>query len=472
SAELYARLARLEAALAAVLVRRFVGSAPALATVRDFVRFLLIGPLLAAGTAALGGAAVYKLGNPALDYLHYWRVFWLGDALGLLVLGSLLLAWRRRPLGLGRFGKGALIELALLLATLLAVCGWTFFSASDLPRVYLLFPLLIWAALRFSVLGASGAILLSVGAAIGSAVHGFGPFAAMTDIDNVVALQGLVAAVAVTTLMLAFVSDEARLAREGLEVELDRQRATEEKLRQASRALQRSNAELDKTVEARTEQLRNALERNQLLLREVHHRVKNNLQLISGLLSTQARRAPDPASSKGFKNVRDQVRAIAIAYDLITQMENVDEVDLSQVVPALCEGIRKAAGPQVDLRVEAPDACPVPAESAIALALAINELVTNAIKHAGAIAAPRIVVTCLRDGDRVRIRVADNGPGFPPGFDLEQDGGFGTRMVTAVVAQSGGRARVVPSDSGAAVEISVPLASAPLLPDPPEAHGC
>lgn len=447
-----------EAALAAALIRRFVDSSPSIATLRDYVRFLLIGPLFASGSAALLGAGIYKLGNPALDYLHYWRVFWLGDALGLLVLGSLLLTWRRCGRQLRHSGPRAHAELSVLLVMLLGVSAWAFFSPFDSPRVYLLFPLLIWAALRFAVLGASGAVAITVAMAIGSAVSGYGPFVDLSDIARVPALQGLIAVVSVTTLMLAFASDDARRVAAELAAEIRKQRATEAKLRLTTGNLARSNAALDQTVASRTKELRQSLARNELLLKEVHHRVKNNLQLVSSLLSIYSRRATDPGARAGFAEVQGQVQAIASAYELITQMESADEIDLSEVVPRLCRDIGRAAGPHVRLNVEAPVPCPIRAEAAVAVALATNELVTNAFKHHRADGDRGIDISCRREDGRALLTIADDGPGFPEDFDLERDGGFGIRMVCGVVAQAGGSVRLLDQAIGARVEISFDLA--------------
>jgi integral membrane sensor domain MASE1 len=84
-----------EAAFAATLLTAIDKRAVPLSGLRGFLNFTLCGPIIASGLAALLGAAIYKLASPDLDYLHYWRVFWFGDALGLLLVGTILLTWGR-----------------------------------------------------------------------------------------------------------------------------------------------------------------------------------------------------------------------------------------------------------------------------------------------------------------------------------------------------------------------------------------
>src|SRR5690606_11429124 len=108
-----------EAALAAFLLRRFGRGRVLIASPLDFVRFVAIGPFLASGLAALCGALLYKFGSPEVGYLHYWRVFWMGDATGLLIVGTALVAWKRPPLPPPQWPWHRLLEAVLLALTLL-----------------------------------------------------------------------------------------------------------------------------------------------------------------------------------------------------------------------------------------------------------------------------------------------------------------------------------------------------------------
>jgi two-component sensor histidine kinase/integral membrane sensor domain MASE1 len=450
-----------EAALAAILLTKLTEGAR-LVELRDFVLFVAIGPFLASGTAALLGAAIYKIGAPDLDYLHYWRVFWLGDALGLLTVGTALLAWKRPAASSIRPSPSLAAEGAVLSLGLLASSSWALLADAEMPRAYLIFPFLIWAALRFGVRGASIAIIAVAAIAIGSAVMGHGPFAGLSRIDAVVALQGLIAVFALSTFMLAFSTEASLCATTELQHSINQHRETEAELRSAYRQLESINQELDGIVAERTDHLCRTLARNEMLLKEVHHRVKNNLQLVSSLLALHSRSVSDPELRCKFGEVQGQIRAIASTYDVLQQMKNVDVVDFCHVVPTLCRNIQVANGESVAISTETGSDALVSADTAMALSLALNELVTNSIKHATGDQTVAVAVNCRRDGESVLIRVTDNGAGLPPGFDIDQAEGFGMRMARTMVNQAGGQIRLAGSQKGAVVEIFAPAAAGAL----------
>jgi two-component sensor histidine kinase/integral membrane sensor domain MASE1 len=453
-----------EAATAATLLSMFTRNARSLEDSRDLLRFVAIGPFLAAGVAALFGAAIYKIGSPEIDYLHYWRVFWLGDALGLVVVGTTLLAWRRPADVPKRSGPHAALEAAVLALSLLAVAGWALLVESELPRVYLVFPFLVWAAVRFGVRGALLAIVTVTALAIGSALKADGPFTSLSHIDTVIALQGLVAVVALSTLTLAFSIEASSRATAGLRNALLKEQAAESELRDAYGQLESINRSLDAIVADRTKQLRLTVARNEMLLKEVHHRVKNNLQLISSLLSMQSHSEPGPELRRRLGEVQGQLRAIAATYEVLQQMESVEAADLCKVVPLLCGTIRQASGELASIAVEVSGTAMVAADTAVALSLALNELITNSIKHASRETAVAIAVSCRMEGEHVLLRVADEGKGFPPGFDIDRAQGFGMRMAHAMVKQAGGTIRTVDSPRGAVVEILATAIAPPQAP--------
>ena len=382
-----------EAVIAAVLLARFAKQVPPLFGARDFVLFLAIGPLLASGVAALAGGAIYKIGAPEIAYLHYWRVFWLGDALGLLIVGTALLAWGRPDPWLGRFDARRAGEAAVLSLGLLAAAARAFLTPGETPVVYLVFPFLMWAALRFGVRGASVAVLTIVAIGTAATIHGAGPFAQFSQIDTVVAVQGLIAVVAVSTYLLAFaVEDSWRRTRE-LERSVEELRASEANLTSAHQELSALNKNLDHIVAERTEHLRRALSRNEMLIREVHHRVKNNLNIISGLISLQTYSVQGASARGPLEKVQGQIQAIAATYDALQQLDSVEFADFAHIVPMLCQNIQEASGGLVAISTRVAGPAPVPADTAVALSLALNELVTNCAKHA----APSRTATV--DGD-------------------------------------------------------------------------
>ena len=213
-----------EGAIAAALLQKLTRRAPPLVDLWDFLGFVAVGPVLASGTAALFGAFVYKIGAPEIDYLHYWRVFWLGDALGLLTIGTALLAWKRPDAAPAVSTLPRAAEAVALASGLLAVAAWALLAEAETPRVYLIFPFLAWAGLRFGVRGTSVAVLAVAAIAIASAVMGQGPFAELSRVDAVVALQGLIAVVALSSFMLAFSTETSLRTRAELHRSIEHHR--------------------------------------------------------------------------------------------------------------------------------------------------------------------------------------------------------------------------------------------------------
>ncbi|MEL5876357.1 sensor histidine kinase [Cereibacter sphaeroides] len=440
-----------ESTLAASLLRRFSDGPVRLDGLAAVVRFVLLAPLAASATAALAGAALIALRFPKVDYLHTWQVFWLGDGLGLLIVGTTLLVWlapRAAPEAKIR-GRG--LEGLVLAAGLLFVSVLTLRLDADLGRLYLLFPFLVWTALRFGMKGATLAILSMTGIATWAMMDGRGPFVDLAGIDQVAARQVLIAVVALSTFILAVAADERRRVTRRLLQSV-------RELEQARFDLERMNADLDEIVTERTRALRSTLARNEMLLREVHHRVKNNLQLISSLVALQRRGVQEPAMRERMARIQGQIGAIAKTYDLLHQFGASETVDFGPFVPALCAAIEGAEGGRARIEAELQGSAQVSADSAIALSLALNELVTNALKHAGP--TPRIRVSCGREGDALVLRVEDDGPGLPEGFDLTAQAGFGVRMVAGLIGQAGGTIRTLATEGGAAFEIRVPVTGA------------
>jgi two-component sensor histidine kinase len=142
-------------------------------------------------------------------------------------------------------------------------------------------------------------------------------------------------------------------------------------------------------------------------------------------------------------------------------LDSVEFADFSHIVRLLCDNIEEASGGLVRISTRVEGAAPLPADSAVALSLALNELITNCAKHAASGRTAAIDVTCRREGDRMHLSVVDDGPGFPAGFHPETSGGFGMRMMQTLIGQAGGTLRFVRTAPGTAVEIEVPVSALP-----------
>jgi PAS domain S-box-containing protein len=210
----------LEALVAAYLLRRLAGFSNSLHRVRDVVALVGIGAMLSTTVGATIGVGSLCLDGivPWRDFLSQWFVWWLGDAMGILVATPPLLIWSSRP-RIARRGR-KIVELGALTVSLLAACQMAFgglfaIPAWNVPLTFLPFPVVIWAAVRF---GQHGAVTTSFACslfAVAGTVSGNGPFARVSPIESMILLQAFVAVIVITALVLgAATSERARVERE------------------------------------------------------------------------------------------------------------------------------------------------------------------------------------------------------------------------------------------------------------------
>ena len=173
-------------------------------------------------------------------------------------------------------------------------------------------------------------------------------------------------------------------------------------------------------------QLEQALERNQFLLREIHHRVKNNLQAVSSLVQLQTL---DPDAKT---DMRRRIAAMVAVHEQIYRSDQFDRVELAPYVDRLIKDIAAGYTSNVDVEMKL-DAVSIGRDQALPVGLIINELVSNAFKHAFAKQKKgRLEVSLTRDGENVRLVVKDDGPGYVPG---RRKDGMGSRLIGGFVQQ-------------------------------------
>jgi PAS domain S-box-containing protein len=196
------------------------------------------------------------------------------------------------------------------------------------------------------------------------------------------------------------------------------------------------------TRQTEQRQLEAMLREKTVLLDEVHHRVKNNLQVITSLLSLQARGAP-PEARAALAACRNRVHAMALTHQLLHEHADVARLHVGEYLTRLgrllADGQRSSA-PAVHLRVEGAEV-PLHLElpRAMPCGLLVNELVTNAYDHAFPDGrAGTISIAIAIDGDTASIRVEDDGVGLPPGLDTEALTSLGLQLVPLLVEQLGG----------------------------------
>lgn len=220
-------------------------------------------------------------------------------------------------------------------------------------------------------------------------------------------------------------------------------------------------------ISARESELRDSLAQKEILVREIHHRVKNNLQLVMSLLNLHARRIRDPRAEVAFAEARSRINALATLHRRLYESESLQEIDLRWFLEDLCAELRRGGlsrGRQVDLIVDSPSEVIGP-EVAVPLGLLVTEAITNAYKHA----------FTEREGGHIRVEVSresaaaltitvrDDGAGFdtvPVSGAGAESNGLGRSLIEAFVRQLRGELEIR-SDHGTLVRVRFPARQAP-----------
>jgi PAS domain S-box-containing protein len=223
------------------------------------------------------------------------------------------------------------------------------------------------------------------------------------------------------------------------------------------------------------ERIQASLREKETLLREIHHRVKNNMQVISSLLGLQAGTVDDPATLESLKEARERVRSMAMVHEQLYLSDSLSDVDFAGYIRQLARRLIRAHNPEVDLQLDVDDA-DLNVEKAVPCGLIINELLTNALEHAFSSASPaggtspetasadptdarpRIRIAFKRRDDAYRLVVQDNGRGLSDDFVLEEADSLGLQLVSTLVHQLDGRIETV-RDAGTRHTVTFPVST-------------
>jgi PAS domain S-box-containing protein len=184
--------------------------------------------------------------------------------------------------------------------------------------------------------------------------------------------------------------------------------------------------------------IRASLKEKDALLQEIHHRVKNNLQIIASLLSLQSAYISDPQMLLKFQESQQRIRAMALIHEKLYQSETLAKVDLADYVQSLVAILVRTytTGSQIGLEIQV-DPATVAIDTAIPVGLMLNELVTNALKYAYPNGRTGKLMVSLRaeSSGFFILRVQDDGGGLPPDFQLGHVGTLGLRLVRMFAKQ-------------------------------------
>jgi len=204
-----------------------------------------------------------------------------------------------------------------------------------------------------------------------------------------------------------------------------------------------------------------ALIEKEVLLREVHHRVKNNLAAIISLMDLQRRAIEDPGSQVILTELSNRIRSMSLVHEKLYRADSLARIDFHDYTQALVSHLRTTFGsPGITCRVDVPGIT-IPLDLASPCGLIVNELMTNALKYAFPDGTPRpgntdcrVLVHLRRDKDTYTLTVADNGIGWPPGFDWTKTRTLGMTLVRMLGQHQLGGRYVVEQKEGTSITLT------------------
>ncbi len=221
-------------------------------------------------------------------------------------------------------------------------------------------------------------------------------------------------------------------------------------------------------------QMLNSLREKDVLLKEIHHRVKNNLAVISSLLYLQSTYLHDERMIRILQESQDRIRSMAMVHESLYGSASLSAVDFGEYATTLSQQLVRSyslAPGQIQLRV---DCAPVRLgiDIAVPCGLILNEVVTNAVKHGFADGREGTIHLRLqRSGDgQCLLSVVDDGAGLPPALDLESLSTLGVRLISSLTRQIDGRFELLTTRDGTEARLAIPLPDAD--PTPSSLHEC
>jgi two-component sensor histidine kinase len=207
--------------------------------------------------------------------------------------------------------------------------------------------------------------------------------------------------------------------------------------------------------------LEQSLREKEVLLREIHHRVKNNLQVISSLLNLQVASVSSEAARKGLVESQSRIQSMALLHQLLYQSKDLARIDLGDYLRALVDylvGTYAADSLRIETTLVAPHVR-LDLDRSIPCGLIVNELVTNAFRHAFPAGRSGHIVVELTEqgGGRLALEVRDDGVGMPAGVDLEHGQTFGLQIARLLAMQLDGDMKIRSDHHGTSVRVTFPM---------------
>jgi two-component sensor histidine kinase len=190
------------------------------------------------------------------------------------------------------------------------------------------------------------------------------------------------------------------------------------------------------------ERLQASLHEKEVLLKEIHHRVKNNLQIITSLLNLQSKKIKDRQSLAMFAESQNRVKSMALVHENLYRSTNIAKLSFAEYIRSLSSQLFRSYGissSHIRLTISIQEEVYMDIDMAIPCGLIINELVSNSLKYAfPQNATGEISIALRKSGDKHILQVKDNGVGLPNDFDMELLSSLGLMLVQTLTEQLGG----------------------------------
>ncbi|KQP50296.1 histidine kinase dimerization/phosphoacceptor domain -containing protein [Methylobacterium sp. Leaf108] len=228
---------------------------------------------------------------------------------------------------------------------------------------------------------------------------------------------------------------------------------------EAQARIQAEKERFEREVARRTADLTEALAAKTMLVHEVDHRVKNNLQMVASLLTMQTRTITDPTARAAMEQMLSRVEALGTVHKRLYQSHNVERFDVAEFARELVTDLINGSGrPDLSLHLDL-EPVEVPVEKAPPVALMMNELITNALKHAFPEQRPgRLSVAVRPDGNYFGITIIDDGVGMSTQAPVRRT--FGKRLIETLARQLNASIAWQPADPGTRINIRLPREAA------------
>ncbi|MFH0787090.1 MAG: PAS domain S-box protein [Pseudomonadota bacterium] len=209
------------------------------------------------------------------------------------------------------------------------------------------------------------------------------------------------------------------------------------------------------------DQIRASLKEKEVMVQEIHHRVKNNLQVIQSLLNLQAEKTKDSQSREVLKESRDRIRSMALIHEKLYRSTDFGNIDMADYLRDLSTRLFQSSQvntEKVKLRIEV-DEVQLGIDKAVPIGLILNELISNALKHAFPEGrGGEVNISMITAGDRYVLTVQDNGIGFPKAVDFQNTKSLGLELVNLLVGQINGTIDLT-VEGGTKFTITIPMAN-------------